>query len=323
MSDDVFGNVDSDPNELFIAYSGGFEGSVRDPNHLAEFLAENPRPLFGAASTTMGDDGVITSLEGSGEAAISLLYHSLEKFDPGCWVEERQTTGDCVSHAVRRAVDGTRAVEIDILGEAESFLARGATEPIYGCRGHRGQGMSCSRAAKFVSKDGGFLLRKNYPNIDIDLSVYDATVGTNWGSRGVPSDVVDKADDHQIKTASLITSVREAYDAIKNGYALACCSSQGFSNVRDREGFAKPKGSWSHGMAVTGADNVFHRKGFLINNSWGRWNSGPKRHNQPDGSFWVDEDVFADMIGRRGTWVFSSFEGFPPKDLPQYLQGVF
>ena len=35
-----------------------------------------------------------------------------------------------------------------------------ATEAIYGARGHTGQGMSCARAATFVSKTGGLLVRK-------------------------------------------------------------------------------------------------------------------------------------------------------------------
>jgi len=313
------------PNEqtLYRAYSEGFEGSLRDPEHLAQFLGENPYPLFGAASTTQDDQGTITSLEGSGEGKVVLLYKSLDKFDPTCWTAERQTTGDCVSHAVRKAVDGTRAVEIDILGEAESFLARGATEPIYGCRGHRGQGMSCSVAAKWVSRKGGYLLRQDYPELDIDLSKYNAKVGTNWGRGGVPGEIQTKSKEHQIKTTSLITSIEEARDAIANGYCLAVCSSQGFSNRRDDQGFARPKGSWSHGMAWMGVDDESSRPGFLVCNSWGKWNSGPKRHNQPDGSFWIDYEVAAKMIRRKGSWVFSSFEGFPPKELPNYLQGVF
>jgi len=214
------------PNEhdLFRAYNDGFDGSIRDPNHLAQFLGENPRPLFGAASCSMDSLGEITSLEGSGKGKVVLLYKSLDKFDPTCWTGERQTTGDCVSHAVRKGVDGTRAVEIDILGEAESFLARGATEPIYGCRGHKGQGMSCSKAAKWVSKSGGYLLRMDYPDLDLDLSKYNAKIGTGWGRKGVPGDIKQESHKHQIKTASLITSIDEARDAIANGYCLAVCS---------------------------------------------------------------------------------------------------
>ena len=88
--------------------------------------------------------------------------------------------------------------------------------------------MSCARAATFVSKTGGLLVRKNYPGI-IDLSKYNSKIGTNWGGRGVPDKVVDKADDHQIRTVSLIKTVEEARDALANGYGLRVCSSYGFS----------------------------------------------------------------------------------------------
>ena len=77
----------------------------------------------------------------------------------------KPNTGDCVSHSTRNAVDISRAVEIHVDGERENWLARGATEAIYGCRGHGGQGMSCSRAATFVSQSGGVLVRKNYPGV--------------------------------------------------------------------------------------------------------------------------------------------------------------
>jgi hypothetical protein len=309
------------PQDLYRAYGAGLVGSLRDPNHLIQFLAENPRPLFSAASTTMDPtSGAITSLEGSGTGQIALLYKSLQRFDKTAYEQEGQTTGDCVSHAMRNAVDTTRAVEIDINGEAESFMARGATEPIYGCRGHSGQGMSCSRAAKWVSSDGGYLLRKDYGFID--LSVYDARIGTKMGRNGVPDNVREKADDHQIRTISLVTNVEEARDAIFNGYSIAVCSSQGFSNVRDTEGFAAPKSNWSHGMAWTAVDDKSSRKGFLVCNSWGKWNSGPKKFDQPNGSFWIDYSVAKKMLAARGAWVVSNFEGFPPQTLPQYLTGV-
>jgi len=63
--------------------------------------------------------------------------------------------------------------------DAEDFVARGATEAIYGSRGHGGQGMSCSVAARFVHQNGGILVRKDYGFVD--LSKYNSRVGTRWG----------------------------------------------------------------------------------------------------------------------------------------------
>lgn len=54
----------------------------------------------------------------------------------------------------------------------------------------------------------------------------------------------------------------------------------------------------------------------ITGQSWGVWNSGPKRHNQPDGSFWVDADELENRILRSGDcWAFSGYEGFKPQKL--------
>lgn len=57
---------------------------------------------------------------------------------------------------------------------------------------------------------------------------------------------------------------------------------------------------------------------FLIQNSWGKWNSGPKIHGQPDGSFWVREKDARGMLAQKGAWVFSDVDGFPARELPNY-----
>ena len=62
----------------------------------------------------------------------------------------------------------------------------------------------------------------------------------------------------------------------------------GFSSRRDSNGIAKRSGGWSHAMAWIACDDTHERYKetlFLVQNSWGKWNSGPKVHGQPDGSF--------------------------------------
>jgi hypothetical protein len=47
-------------------------------------------------------------------------------------------------------------------------------------------------------------------------------------------------------------------------------------------------------------------------NSWGAdWISGPKRHDQPDGSFWVDADVAERMLRGQDSFAVSGYEGYP------------
>ena len=197
----------STPRQLLKAYRQGFSGSICDPHDVSNLLGELPMPVFGAAAH---------GLKNTGGRQLSLPFKSLLKFDSG-FGSEQQTTGDCVSHSTRNAVDITRSVEIDIKGDREGFVARGATEGIYQSRGHRAQGMSCSKAARYVHQNGGILLRKEYD--DIDLSIYNSAIGAR---HRLPSSVyVDEAQKHQVKTISLISTVEEARDALANGYAIS------------------------------------------------------------------------------------------------------
>jgi hypothetical protein len=297
------------PNELYNQYRKGFSGCIWE-GHIFDQLMQNSKyALFG--------DGA-KRIKNSGKNKLSLPYKSVLKFDKNPY-NERQTVGDCVSHGTRNACDITRAVEIDIKGEKESWITRGATEAIYGARGHGGEGMSCSRAAEFVSKTGGIVLRKNYPGI-ADFSKYNGKLGAGWGGRGLPDKVIDLADNHQIKTVSLVRTVAEARDALANGYGIAVCSNYGFSNKRDSKGFARVSGSWAHCMAWIACDDTNGEPAFLVQNSWGKWNDGghPEWGPIPDGSFLIHADAAEGMLKQNGSYAFSDFDGFPPQKLPNY-----
>jgi hypothetical protein len=293
------------PEKCLEMYSGGFVGSICDKDDANQLMGELPQPLFTFAAHRLRD---------SGRGQVSLPFRSVLHFDKDAYTEI-QTTGDCVSHSTRSAADISRAVEIHA-GEQEAWHHRGATEAIYGSRGYSGQGMTCSQAARFVNSQGGLLLRKDYGFAD--FSEYDSTKGSRWGRRGVPVKVVQEAERHQVGTISLITTTEEARDALANGYGLSVCSSFGFNVYRDREGFCRRDGRWNHAMAWIAVDDASDRRGFLIQNSWGNYVTGPKRHGQPDGSFWIDWKVAGKMINQRGAWAFSNVDGFPPRQLPDY-----
>jgi hypothetical protein len=297
------------PNDLYNNYRKGFSGCLWEP-HVYDQLLENSK--YGYFK-----DGS-RKIKNSGKGKLSTPYKSVLKFDKNPY-NERQTTGDCVSHGTRNACDVSRAVEIDVHRDREAWLARGATEAIYGARGHGGQGMSCARAATFVSETGGILVRKNYEGV-ADFSKYNGNMGARWGSRGLPDNVIDVANDHQIKTVSLVKTVEEARDALANGYGLAVCSSYGFSNKRDKNGFAKVSGSWAHCMAWIACDDTGSEPAFLVQNSWGKWNDGghPEWGKIPDGSFLIHADAAAGMLKQNGSYAFSQFDGFPVQKLPSY-----
>jgi hypothetical protein len=297
------------PKELYDNYRKGFSGCIWEQHVYDHFMENAKYPLFGDASK---------KISGTGKGKLSTPYKSVLRFEKNPY-NERQTVGDCVSHGTRNACDITRAVEIDIGNEREDWVTKGATEAIYGARGFSGEGMSCARAAEFVSKIGGIVLRKNYPGI-ADFSKYNGNLGAGWGGRGLPDKVLDLANDHQIKTASLIRTVEEARDALANGYGIAVCSNYGFSNTRDKKGFARTSGSWGHCMAWTACDDTNGEPAFLVQNSWGKWNDGghPEWGPIPDGSFLIHADDAAGMLSMNGSYTFSGFDGFPLQKLPSY-----
>ena len=303
----------STPRKILNLYREGFVGSICDPEDMAVLMGELPMPVFGAAAY---------NLFGDGEGKVSLPFKSLLKFDPGFGPLEGQTTGDCVSHSTRNAIDITRAVGIDIKGDSEEFVTRGATEGIYQSRGHYQQGMSCTGAARYVNQTGGILLRKDYGSID--LSTYNSSLGAR---HKIPNSIYkDEASKHQVKTISNIRTVEEARDALANGYSLSVCSGYGFSSVRDKNGVAKRSKGWSHAMAWIACDDsqeVYNETLFLVQNSWGKWNSGPKRLGQPDGSFWIREKDARGMLSGGGAWVFSDVDGFPARKIEWTIDEVF
>jgi hypothetical protein len=305
------------PEDILKEYNNGLPGAVYDPADMMKLLSELPTPFFGDAGN---------EIFGTGKGMLSLPFKAIQYFFPDFGKDEAQTTGDCVSHATRNAVDVTRAYEILYNKDKEVFLARGATEPIYGSRGHGGQGMQCSQAARFVNITGGFLVRENYSDIGLDLTKYNSKVGTGWGSKGIPQNVVNKCKEHQIGVVTTLNSIEQARDLLANGYGFSVCSNYGFSSVRDKNGIAEPDGSWSHAMAWIGCDDthdIYNETLFLVQNSWGLWNSGPKLYEQPDGSFWIRQKVAEAMIGSGGAFAFSNFKGFQRKMVWKRIKEVF
>lgn len=238
---------------------------------------------------------------------------------------------NCTSHGTRNGVDLSRAYEIDKLGESEEFIARGATEAIYGYRGHAGQGMSVDRAMKFVSEIGGLAIRKNYTEAGIDLSKYDPKDAIQWGrTGGTPERLLAILKKNQVKNVALINSADEARDALSNGFAIVHGSMHSFPSKRDQYGMAKRDGKkWAHctcfGAVSTLKDLTDGRINseepcFLYINSWGpSWIAGPKgKYDIPDGAFWIDKADAEFIIRQQQTYAVSEIVGFAAEKVKSF-----
>lgn len=290
-------------------------GWVDDQAAVEECLQQMPMAILGDHNAAIRD---------SGSGKIMLLYKIVEKLNGGRFPWRFQKIGDCVSMGMAGAAEVLMACDIAMRGDAEEFKGEVATEPIYGGSrveiggGRlRGDGSVGAWAAKWVTQFG-VIIRGKYG--DIDLSVYDGGRARSWGASGCPNELEPIAKEHPIKTASLCRSYDEARDSIFNGYPLTVASMRGFKTVRDSQGFCAPSGTWAHQMFFCAVDDESSRPGLCCVQSWGQKNpTGPKRHEQPDNSFWVDADVADKMLAAGDSFAYSGFEGFPSRKLDYLL----
>jgi len=261
---------------------------------------------FATAAPLLGD---------TGKGKVALLYKAQERIAPVSKV--RQLIGDCVGHGYARADDILSSVEIIIKGESESWQGYSSSEWLYGTsrvlvgKGRIRSDGSVGAWASAAITEYGTLLRKKYD--EVDLSSYDGSRAKEWGSvSGFPKQLVELGKQHVVRGTALVRSYEEARDMLANGYPIPVCSNQGFSDKRDEEGFARPKGIWPHCMLFLAVDDSYKRPGLLCcNRSWGdNWNSGPTRHEQPGGTFWVDAEVCDKMLRQEDSYALSDKDGY-------------
>jgi hypothetical protein len=305
----TFEDFDMSPSadQLVLVYDNGFKGVIKDTSANEILYATAP-----------GFHETFPEAVGAGKGRLSAPYKACLTLDPDYGRCESQTTGDCVSHNTRNA--GMVDYCVDALFGETTFKGRFATENIYGYRGHAGQGASCSRLANYVGPDGpgGFLPRAVYGDgsNSVDLSRYSSGIGARWGWSGTPDWLNKIAAENKAQRVFKCQSIEEARDAIASGFGLSRCGWWGYSRKRDANGVSDVSGRWAHAMAVHGADDTDSAKKidpngiFCVQNSWGLWNSGPKRADQPDGSFWVKAARLAREIDQGGVFVIASVRGF-------------
>ncbi len=321
--------------EVIDRYNKGFAGAYRDPEAKAELMSYLPFP---DGEKVAYDNGLV----GTGEGKLSIPFLAAYKHWPKCWPCPGQTTGDCVSHAGKNSgivligvecelaqpdpVTGVIEGWPEVSSEAEEQGVV-ACEPIYGYRGHGGQGASCDRLIKYTCEVGGIMLRKAYPELNLDLTKYNASIGIRWGGSGGPPDAVNQeGKKHQIRTATSCDTHEIARDFVANGYPIWCCSGLGWSSTRDENGYSRQQGGWSHSWDVVGMDyrkETIEKYGFplfLFLHDWARWNSGGRRILGTDidiaeGMFWGD----ARLLNRCEMYAMSNFNGFPGRAINNLL----
>ena len=338
--------------EVIRLYHQGFAGATHSERAVEDFKTAMRFPDGDEAVHAFGmaDDG-------AGKLVIPFV-HVLEMF-PGCWPgKSGQATGDCVSWSTRNAALLTMVCdikggkpdqksgrpeeppEVSADGIADGVLS---TEVFYWYRGHGGEGWHCPAAATVAVRKSGMVVRKNYPELNVDLTRYSGRNATLYGRQEPGAEVQKVGAEHLLHEATEATTFEACRDLLYNGYGVTTCGGEGLADKRDENGVSKRKGSWSHAMAYVGADDrdvikqLYGEPLVLDLNSWARWNDGPRDVYQsaplvppekkelwarlgivnpatgnimiPEGSCWVR---YSEMK-RREMIAFSGAHGWPKK----------
>jgi hypothetical protein len=324
------------PDEVVRMYMDGFSGAWKD---------EQARRVWQANVTADGmyahanDACRMFGLTGTGAGKLWLLFPHIEELFPGALPGPPQARGDCVSRSSSNAALASLCAEIiygkpdEITGKVEGApevppagIANGvlSSEYLYWWRGYDGDGWDCATAADMITKNG-MLLRKQYPELGLDLTKYSGNLAGKYGRTRPPAAIMQEGQIHPVRTTTECSTYTEVLDLIANGFGISSCGSEGFENSRNDDGVSRRSGSWAHAMAYLGADDRADTRQkygeglILVCNSWGTWNSGPKRIRNtsidiPDGCFWAK---WSDVRNRHCI-AYASVAGWPRKKLPDY-----
>jgi len=295
-------------------------GWTQDRKSLEDFIRRHRRPFISQMNA---------AIKGSGKGQKAFLHLAMERVMGRKYVPHDQGAPDCVSQSAALAVDVLQGVQIVTKRLPQRWVAKAATEPIYGgsrveIGGYtgRGGGSTGHWAAEWLVKYG-VLLRQKYPT-GHDFTQYSAAKAVEMGRDGCPDALEPIARLHPVKKTAICKSYSDLCDCIYNGSPVMVCSNVGFGSGkrrRDSEGFlTRKRKPWYHAMLFAGYDDEYRRPGALCFNSWGEdWVYGPKRGPQPEGTFWIDAATVDAMLRQGDSFAFSAYVGFPRVDITPYI----
>jgi hypothetical protein len=320
------------------AYDAGLVGARSDPRADEEF---GDYVIRCGGNPDGGEVAHEWEFAGLGAGKLTLLSPAVMQVFPGVFPNAAQLTGDCVAAAAANCLVTSLGMEIDSgkpdevtgqieckpytapVGVTQGLIAR---ESLWAWRGYDEDGWVCSEAAK-TACERGFLVRRPYPDLKIDLTRYTPDT-IRLGGRRLPNEKwLAESQQHRARTATFLKGREQVRDYLAAGYGCFNCSGQGFTSKRDQNGVARQVGRWAHAQSWLGYDDrpeihrLYGQALVLWLNQWGPgWISGPRRVlgtniDIPEGSFWAT----ADTIDRCGSCIaLSSVIGWPRRKHTTY-----
>jgi hypothetical protein len=318
-------------------YERGFAGAYKNPAAESD-LVETIESRHGYAAASLA--ALHGGFENSGHDVLCLPFLPAMRMYPDCLPGPPQARGDCVSWTNRTALLVSYTAGLWFGGNDEKFgvpvvsdAARKscvfASENMYWFRGHSGEGWDGASSARIILTKSGLMVRKDYPEIGINLENYSAPLAGKWGATPPPENIVEVTKANTWATATVCKTWDDVRNMLSNGFAIASTGSEAWEKKRDEFGYSsRSRGTWYHALAYIAVDDrpeVRSRYGckngglVLIQNSWGRYNGDScpifgSKHKIPPGSFWARWDDIAD----RYAVAFSGPRGFSATPLPQY-----
>tara|TARA_R100001594_G_scaffold19247_1_gene37517 strand:- start:3648 stop:4595 length:948 start_codon:yes stop_codon:yes gene_type:complete len=239
--------------------------------------------------------------------------------------------GSCTGFAGSRAADITAACDVVVRGEPERWprdergvpiiaspdYVYGASREVSNTLG-RWEGSYGGAVAQALQLYGTCHMKK-YGRID--LGEYSPRRCRQWAQRGIPESIRKAAMLHPFLTTVRVENVHQAVALTQNGYGFFICCALAWSRERDADGFARRvRPGWSHAqVAGLGYISIKRgrrvRRGFLIQNSWGRWNSGSTGtvHDMPVGAYFIGWHDMEVALRSGDCYALADYQGFPAR----------
>lgn len=310
-----------------------FLGWIDAPQEVDRIVQDLPTPFVTDSNAPVADDTIEV-----------LTYKIFESVVGRGEYPGPQGIGDCVGHGYKRGTDYTAIIQIHLqlkneFGSTISYADRdvqfrkaalleefqeASCEAIYalsrvevgGQRGSYSDGSVGAWAAKAVQQYGTIswaeLAKRSLGG------TYSSARAKDWGAKGLPDDLESFSKQHTIQTVSKVTSYEAAKALCQNGYTVVVCSNQGFTTVRDAQGFCKASGQWNHCMMFSSYRP--DRPGLLCHQNWGLNSpTGPRYKDQPSNTFWVDATTVDRMLKQNDSFTLSAFQGYPAQDILTWI----
>lgn len=245
-----------------------------------------------------------------------LLYKAWTDTVGGYVPYPAQQIGDCVSFGHAHGNDLLLCIEAALEGiKFKQEEIETDTEALYGMAREAGNMLGWSDGCYGSAAVKAMTTRGVVPRSVV--GPYSGKRAKDWGYRGAPEEIKDKAAHWKLGNAALVKTWDELVAAMSNGYPVTICTGMGFTMHRDQQGFCTPRGSWGHCMLLCGI-RFGARPGACVFQSWGpNVPDGPLDLDQPDNSFWIDRGPIERILGEGDSWALSKAPYFVERPLPE------